>query len=64
MPFGACQNEGNHWFLIFIKYHDDKTNCIFKMFLKNYYILYNGKKDVMLVLINYVYDGVTVVYIG
>ena len=28
MPFGGCQNEGNHWYLIFIKY-DDKSNCIF-----------------------------------
>ena len=34
------------------------------MFLKKYYILYNGKKDVMLVLINSVFNGVTVVYIG
>ena len=36
MPFGACQNGGNHWYLIFIKYHHDTSNCILKMFLKNY----------------------------
>ena len=27
-------------------------------------ILYNGKKDVMFVLINYVYNDVSVVYVG
>ena len=34
MPFRACQNGGNHWYLIFIKYHHDTSNCILKMFLK------------------------------
>ena len=36
MPFGACQNGGNHWYLIVIKYHHDTSNCILKMFLINY----------------------------
>ena len=63
MPFGACQNEGNHWYLIFINMMT-KVTAFLKMFPKSYYSLYNGKKDVMFVLINYVYNGVTVVYIG
>ena len=41
-----------------------KVTAFLKMFLTKYYILYNGKKDVMLVLINYVFNGVTVVYTG
>ena len=33
MPFGACQNEGNHCYLIFIKYHDDNKTAFLKIFL-------------------------------
>ena len=65
MPFGPCQNGGNHWYLILIKYHHDTSNCILKMF-RTYklFILYNGKKDVMFVFIYYVYNDVSLVYVG